>query len=66
MKNIDSTKEASRLSVKGQRGRSKSKGSKRDPKASSISLATFTRNLGTSRKLYEIKGDAEEERWQRF
>ena len=34
MKKTDSTEEASRLFVKGQRRRSKSRGPKRDPKAS--------------------------------
>ena len=42
------------LFVKGQRGRSKSMRPKRDPEALEISLATFARNQGTSRKLYKI------------
>ena len=36
MKKTDSTKEASGLFVKGQKGRSKSRGSKKDPEASNI------------------------------
>jgi len=61
MKKTDSTKEASRLFVKGHRGRSKRRGPKRDPELLAVSLATFARKQGISRKLYEIQGDAEEE-----
>ena len=51
MKKIDSTEEAYGLFVKGQEGRSKSMGPKRDLELLAVSLATFARNQGTSRKI---------------
>ena len=50
-KKTDSTEDASELFVKGQRGRSKSRGPKRDPKASSRSFATFARNQDISKRI---------------
>jgi len=67
MKKTDSMEEASGLFVKGQRGRSKSKRPKRDPKASSSFSCYFCKKPGhIKKKLYEMKGDTEEERRQRF
>ena len=51
IKRTDSIEEASGLFVKGERGRSKSMGPKRDPKVIAVSLATFARNQGTLRKI---------------
>ena len=45
MKKTDSTEEAPGLFVKGQRGRSKGRGSKRDPKASSSFSCYFCKKL---------------------
>ena len=50
MKKTDSTEEVSGLFVKGQRGRSKNKGTKRDPKASSSFSFYFCRKLGHIKK----------------
>ena len=61
MKKTDFTEETS-LVVKGQRGRSKSRRLKRDSEVLAVLLTTIAGNHGTSRKLYEIQGDAEKER----
>ena len=50
MKNIDSTEEASKLFVKGQRGRSKSRGPKRDPEASSSFSCDLCKKSGHIKK----------------
>ena len=50
MKKIDSTEEASGLVVKGQRGISKSRGPKRDPKASRSFSCYFCKKLGHIKK----------------
>ena len=50
MKKTDSTEEASRLFVKGHRGRSKSKVLKRDPEASSSFSCYFCKKLGYIKK----------------
>jgi len=44
MKKTDSTKEASRLFIKGQRGRSKSRRRKKIQRFLAVSLTTFIRN----------------------
>ena len=51
MKKTDSTEEASGLFIKDQRRRSKIRGPKWDLEASRVSLTTFARNQGTSRKI---------------
>jgi len=50
MKKTDSTEEASGLSVKCQRGRSKSRGTKRDPEASTSFSCYFCKKLGYNKK----------------
>jgi len=50
MKKTDSTEEASGLFVKGQRGRSKSRGPKRDPEASSSFSCYFSKKPGHIKK----------------
>jgi len=50
MKKTDSTEEASGLFIKGQRGRPKSRGSKRDPKASNSSSCCFCKKPGHIKK----------------
>jgi len=50
IKKTDSTEEASGLFVKGQRGRSKSRGPKRDPKASSSFSCYFYKKPGHTKK----------------
>ena len=63
MKKTNFTEEASELFVKGQRGRLKSRESKRDLEASSSFSCYFCKKPGhIKKKLYEIQGDAEEER----
>ena len=67
IKKTDYTKEASGLFVKGQRGRSKSRGPKRDSEASSSFSCYFCKKPGHIKKnCMKIQGDAEEERRQRF
>jgi len=61
MKKTDSAEKAPGLVVKGQSGRSKSKGPKRDSDASSSNASYYCRKSG-HKKLYEIQGDTEEER----
>jgi len=51
MKKTDSTEEASGLFVKNQRGRSKSKGPKRNLKASSSFSYWFCKKLGHIKKI---------------
>ena len=50
-KRTDSTEEASGLFIKGQRGRSKGRGPKRDPRLLAISLSIFPKNHDISRKI---------------
>jgi len=51
MKRTDSTEKASGLFVKGQRGRSKSRGPKRDLRLLAVSLSIFPKNHDISRKI---------------
>ena len=51
MKTTDSTEEASRLFVKGQRKKSESRGPKRDPEASSSFSCHFCKKPGHIRKI---------------
>ena len=57
MKKTDSTEEASRLFVKCQRGRSKSRGPKRDPEISNSFSCYFCKKPGHIKKMLKKKGD---------
>jgi len=69
LKKTDSTEEASGLIAKGQRGRSQSRGPKRDPKASSSFACYFCKKVGHIKKNYmkykemvKKKGDKDSDR----
>ena len=52
IKKTDSTEEVSSLIVKGQRGRSQTRGPKKDPSASSIYACYYCRKLRHIKKIY--------------
>jgi len=67
MKKTDSTEDISRLFIKGQSGRSKGRGPKRDPETSNSFSCYFCKKPGHIKiNLYEIQGVAEEKRRQKF